>query len=302
MKQNALTSSSHKSFHLHSFFGLVSSVNLFLFVFVMCCNQKTFAVDVNSNSLACKFTSYTDQNMLKEEIERITPLVGKTYTSQNNEREYQFIVGICQPVIEGTIVAVVQQKLDASGKVNGDINTWFHLGNLNDTHIMLGTDWLFLEYKGGDVYGSHCGNEKKHTAIMISCDENVDDNTAKMTFIEEEKAKTDSCYYLFEMKHQAVCPKYSSSSGLSVGSILVIVFFSVLAVYLIVGFAYQRLVLKSKGIEQIPNYQFWKDFGNLQADGCDFVCRTKERRHTIGGLGDDQLDVPEMRDENLLPM
>ncbi|XP_059164353.1 cation-dependent mannose-6-phosphate receptor-like [Physella acuta] len=89
---------------------------------------------------------------------------------------------------------------------------------------MLGTDWLFLEYRGGDRYTSHCGTENKRTAIMISCDENVDDNTAKMTFIEEKKAKTDSCYYLFELKHQAICSKYSStsSSGLSVGSIIVI--------------------------------------------------------------------------------
>ena len=43
-----------------------------------------------------------------------------------------------------------------------------------------------------------------------------------MVFIEEEKEKATHCYYLFEMRHKAVCPGVSSG-GLSVGSILLIV-------------------------------------------------------------------------------
>ena len=39
----------------------------------------------------------------------------------------------------------------------------------------------------------------------------------------------------------------------------------VVAVYLIGGAIYQRLVVGAKGMEQIPNYSFWQDFGNLQA-------------------------------------
>ena len=42
-------------------------------------------------------------------------------------------------------------------------------------------------------------------------------------------------------------------------------FFCVMSVYLIAGGLYQRFVLGAKGVEQIPNYEFWKDFGNLQA-------------------------------------
>ena len=42
-------------------------------------------------------------------------------------------------------------------------------------------------------------------------------------------------------------------------------FVSVGSVYLLVGFLYSRFVLGAKGIDQIPNYEFWKDFGNLQA-------------------------------------
>ncbi len=38
-----------------------------------------------------------------------------------------------------------------------------------------------------------------------------------------------------------------------------------MGVYLIGGFIYQRLVVGAKGWEQLPNYAFWQDFGNLQA-------------------------------------
>ena len=36
-------------------------------------------------------------------------------------------------------------------------------------------------------------------------------------------------------------------------------------VYLLLGFLYQRYIAGAKGLEQIPNYDFWRDFGSLQA-------------------------------------
>ena len=37
------------------------------------------------------------------------------------------------------------------------------------------------------------------------------------------------------------------------------------SVYLLLGFLYQRFVVGAKGLEQIPNYTFWTNFGSLQA-------------------------------------
>ena len=37
------------------------------------------------------------------------------------------------------------------------------------------------------------------------------------------------------------------------------------SIYLILGFLYQRFIVGAKGMEQIPNYKFWRDFGSLQA-------------------------------------
>lgn len=41
--------------------------------------------------------------------------------------------------------------------------------------------------------------------------------------------------------------------------------FSLLAVYLVGGFLYQRVIVGAKGVEQFPNYAFWVEFGNLAA-------------------------------------
>lgn len=42
-------------------------------------------------------------------------------------------------------------------------------------------------------------------------------------------------------------------------------FASVVAVYIIGGFLYQRLVVGAKGMEQFPHITFWQDLGNLVA-------------------------------------
>lgn len=44
-------------------------------------------------------------------------------------------------------------------------------------------------------------------------------------------------------------------------------------------------------MEQFPHLAFWQDLGNLVADGCDFVCRSKPCNVPAAyrGVGDDQL-------------
>ena len=41
--------------------------------------------------------------------------------------------------------------------------------------------------------------------------------------------------------------------------------FCAIVVYVVGGMLYQRLVNGAKGMEQFPNIEFWRDFGNLQA-------------------------------------
>jgi cation-dependent mannose-6-phosphate receptor len=282
--------------HNHVTFRLLGLLILFAVSFSVHNKQVMAAETTNS----CTFDKYKNQESLNEAKKRLAPLIGKKYPSIESP-EWQFEVGICTSVGDKADTAVLQKKMK-----NGEATQESHiLGSLTDTHVILGTDWIMLEYRQGETYTGHCNNEPKRAVIMITCDRDADDSSTSMVYMEEEKTKTEQCYYLFEMKHQAVCPVVSSSASLSVGTILIIVFVSVVGVYLLVGFAYSRFVLRAKGVEQIPNYEFWKDFGNLQADGCDFLCRSKGRRRSshFGGIGDDQLDTAEeIQDDNLLPM
>ncbi|XP_076460651.1 uncharacterized protein LOC143293563 [Babylonia areolata] len=61
------------------------------------------------------------------------------------------------------------------------------------------------------------------------------------------------------------------SSGLSVGSILCIVFVGVACVYIIAGVAVQKGVRKAAGKEMIPNYTFWSALPGLIKDGVLFT-------------------------------
>uniref|UniRef100_A0A0B6ZTC1 MRH domain-containing protein n=1 Tax=Arion vulgaris TaxID=1028688 RepID=A0A0B6ZTC1_9EUPU len=288
--------SSHDNNHVT--FRLLGLLILFAISFSVHNKQVLAATDTDM----CQFSKYASesQDSLNEAKKRLASLAGKKYES-NDGVEWKYTVGICSSVggTDGN-AAVLQTKM-----VDGQATEGHNIGSLKDTHILVGTDWIFLEYKQGESYGTHCNNESKRSVIMITCDATVDDSSAEMVFMREEKNKAEQCYYLFEMKHQAVCPTISNDGSLSVGSILLIVFASVATVYLVVGFLYSRFVLRAKGIEQIPNYEFWKDFGNLQSDGCDFLCRSKGRRrlNDFGGIGDDQLDpVEDIQDDNLLPM
>ncbi|XP_072186583.1 cation-dependent mannose-6-phosphate receptor [Excalfactoria chinensis] len=175
------------------------------------------------------------------------------------------------------------------------------IGRINETQVFNGSDWIMLIYKGGDSYGRHCSGEKRRAVIMISCKRGI--TASSFSIISEEREKEQDCFYLFEMDSSVACP--AENSHLSTGSILLITFSSVIAVYIIGGFLYQRLIVGAKGMEQFPHFAFWQDLGNLVADGCDFVCRSKPRNVPAAyrGVGDDQLgDESEERDDHLLPM
>ncbi|KAH6933152.1 hypothetical protein HPB50_012503 [Hyalomma asiaticum] len=85
-----------------------------------------------------------------------------------------------------------------------------------------------------------------------------------------------------------------------------ITFFTAAGGYLLLGFLYKRIVVGAKGLEQIPNYSFWKDCGNLQADGCNYICRcqcdSSDEHRSYRDIDDRPLRPDEDRDDQLLTM
>ncbi|EDO46637.1 predicted protein [Nematostella vectensis] len=173
-------------------------------------------------------------------------------------------------------------------------------------------DWFLISYPNGKKYNSHCGGTQRRSDVMVTCDPTADRGTLKI--IEEyiynssSPNQGDQCYYLFEINNKAACTVKPSS--LSPGSIILIVFVIVACVYLFLGFLYQRFIVGAKGMEQIPNYNLWKNFGSLQADGCNFLCRCADAKPPPrykpmdDAIGDDsEVVIPRDRDDDhMLPM
>ncbi|XP_068111362.1 cation-dependent mannose-6-phosphate receptor [Hyperolius riggenbachi] len=231
-------------------------------------------------------------------LKRLEPLKNKRFevTDTDGPDTYTYTLVICNRTLEDA-----KSTNEGLVQINKATSKTSVIGRINDTYVFNGSDWIMLVYRSGDPYGGHCDNEPRKAMIMISCNKNTLGDG--FTIISEERNKSQDCFYLFEMDSSVACP--IEDSHLSVGSVLLIVFAVLLALYIIGGFVYQRFVVGAKGIEQFPNITFWQELGNLVADGCDFVCRSRARSSETAyrGVGDDQLgEEPEERDDHLLPM
>lgn len=255
----------------------------------------------------CKFPKHhtPDEELLND----IRPLCGKRYNVDDNLRDgYKYTVGIC---------TTAKQSSEAKGRLKSAAAVQVHknkpandsrshvIGSFEQAQIMSGNNWILLEYEGGESFHSHCTNENKRTVVMIMCKSG--ETTGQLRWIEENSNKTGDCYYLFELDHEAACTP--QPTGLSTGSVICIVMACFAVVYLIGGVLYMRLIQKAKGLNQIPNYNFWRDFGALQADGCDLICRCGSKPYdstmNYHGIGDHQIECPpenDELDERLLPM
>ncbi|KAL9966511.1 hypothetical protein ACROYT_G024596 [Oculina patagonica] len=76
------------------------------------------------------------------------------------------------------------------------------------------------------------------------------------------------------------CPSSSSgsSTGLSTGSILVIIFSCLVIAYIVCGILVNKYARELEGKEVFPNYSFWADVPYLIKDGCVFTL------HSLGSL------------------
>ncbi|XP_042304655.1 cation-dependent mannose-6-phosphate receptor [Sceloporus undulatus] len=229
-------------------------------------------------------------------LERLEPLTNMSFAtdSVSEGENYTYTLKVCREVSATYPFSGLLQHNNKKGETKV-------VGRINETHVASGSKWIMLIYKGGDSYTSRCDQEKRKAIIMINCNRKTLAST--FTMVTEERQKINECFYIFELESRLACPP--EDSHLSVGSILLIIFASLIAVYITGGFLYQRLVVGAKGMEQFPHFAFWQDLGNLVADGCDFVCRSKPRNEPAAyrGVGDDQLgDESEERDDHLLPM
>lgn len=249
----------------------------------------------SNNTSNCKLT--TELKIERDALKLLEPLTNKTFSvaQKGGKENYTYQFQVCGDVggIKGG--GLVQVADGTSKKVV--------IGYYTATTAIAGSDWLLLTYGLGEQYDEHCNKEHRRAMIMISCDRNAVP-AGDLRVVLESRERSQDCFYLFELDSSAVCPVLPSK--LSAGSVLLIIVACCLPVYLIGGFLYMRLVVGAKGVEQFPHYAFWSEIGNLSADGCDFVCRSRSNRQeppTYTGVATEPLgEEPEERDDHLLPM
>lgn len=256
------------------------------------CGSGVYTAD---STKSCKLLSESDSE--RKVLSRLEPLAHKNFTAEtkNGTESYTYMFQLCGDAggIPGAgVVQIDSKKTENKPTV---------IGMYDSTQAIGGSDWVMLIYTNGDRYDAHCSKEKRKAMVMISCDRKMDEGQMKVVL--EDRERLQDCFYLFELDSSAVCP--ALESHISTGSIILIIGFCLLGVYLIGGFLYQRLIVGAKGMEQFPNYAFWVEVGNLTADGCDFVCRSRNREEAPAyrGVATEPLEEePEERDDHLLPM
>lgn len=263
-----------------------------LIVQLVLCGSGVYATD---STKSCTLVSESESE--RKVLSRLEALTQKNFTAEtkNGSESYTYVFQLCGDaggVAGAGVIQLNSKKPESKPTV---------IGKYDATQAIGGSDWVMLIYTNGEKYDEHCNHEQRKAMIMISCDRKKEEGEMKV--VVEDRDRPQDCFYLFELDTSAVCP--AIESHISTGSIILIIGFCLLAVYLIGGFLYQRLIVGAKGMEQFPNYAFWVEVGNLTADGCDFVCRSRSREEAPAyrGVATEPLEEePEERDDHLLPM
>jgi len=130
---------------------------------------------------------------------------------------------------------------------------------------------------------SKCGPTKSTNRISIfsiTCDSSL---PASPAFVLSGITEPGQCQYLFTGKSKFACAGGKSSSttggnnhggkseGLSPGSIFLIIFFCSAFVYFAAGAAFKFKKYDARGVDMVPNVEFWAELPGLIRDGFLFV-------------------------------
>eukprot|EP01104_Vermistella_antarctica_P010011 TRINITY_DN263_c5_g2_i1.p1 TRINITY_DN263_c5_g2~~TRINITY_DN263_c5_g2_i1.p1 ORF type:complete len:261 (+),score=49.16 TRINITY_DN263_c5_g2_i1:174-956(+) len=123
----------------------------------------------------------------------------------------------------------------------------------------IGSEGIGLAY--GD--GTLCGVTPRNTTLFVYCSE-----SDEMT-VDQVVSPTGSCSYQIWIKSKYVCGGGSSGAGFMnlVSWIFLICFVVGVVVYLVCGSVYKFKVRDERGMEMIPNIDFWREFPSLLWDG-----------------------------------
>lgn len=239
---------------------------------------------------------HKDSKSEKALLDGLHDLKGETFTVEDRsdgKLKSVFEIGVCASVNKSA------PQVGAVQHVIGDkANQTVVLGQLNATTLVGAPGWTLVTYRNGDRYNGSCENSTRQVQLVVLCSPDV--HHGALEIATSGRPGETQCSYLFVVSSSVACSKEEHEQhhrGLSGGAVFCILFFTAAGSYLLLGFLYKRIVVGAKGLEQIPNYSFWKDCGNLQADGCNYICRC----HACGDPSDDHRSYRDIDDRPLRP-
>ena len=99
--------------------------------------------------------------------------------------------------------------------------------------------------------------------ITFTCDETAEIGTPVLNSV------TGTCTYNLGWKTAYACSK--SAGGLSAGSVICIIFFVSVFLYIAIGMLVKHKRYESRGVDMVPNVDFWREVPSLIKDGFRFT-------------------------------
>lgn len=145
--------------------------------------------------------------------------------------------------------------------------------------LLKGGKGLAIINSGGDIIGKDCwGQNGRKLKFEILCDKS---KTGLPTSVEVIEPVCDPLTYEYTIRFSHIAGCSTGGGGLSGGSILLIIIFVTLAVYLIFGAIINIAVRHKSGVEIIPNSSFWGGLPSLIKDGMFFICGRRPGYQTM---------------------
>merc|ERR1712000_15107 len=145
------------------------------------------------------------------------------------------------------------------------------------------TSGTFTDINNGVKYTALGGTEQRQFELSIHCAPESESEPYP-TFVHEQEGLL---YYQFSWNHHVACGTGCEggfelpSGGWDGGSIFLLILFLMAVIYLLVGVLFLRFAKDKRGIEMIPNKDFWMDFPNLVKDGFRFsIAKIKREEYT----------------------
>jgi hypothetical protein len=106
--------------------------------------------------------------------------------------------------------------------------------------------------------------DNRYTIMTIQC------NLSAQALFDNVIIVDDYPAYFLMISSKVGC---SFNNGLSTGAVFLILLMCFVAVYLLVGILWNRFKRHKRGVEVIPNFEFWRVTMGLFADGAKFLWR-----------------------------